>query len=303
MAGVMDPLTRAYYWARFEIAFLRQKGVAFQDWFCQLAKLAFGSDFERVRPYGAEGDFKADGRTLSDRTIYQCYGPERMEQRVVIRKISDDLVGAIEQWPGWIKRWVFVHNDGRGLPPKAVQNLDRFREEHPSITIETWSKDELERVARRLNQDEWESIFGVAPSALAMKAVVADDVAEVIRHLESVEPPPDAPIRAPSVDKIAKNGLSEQAVILLNAGKQKDGVVKRYFETHHRPDFGEKIAEAFRNRYQSLRKGERLPDEILLSLWQFIGEGASTRHSSAELAVLAYLFDRCDIFEDPADAS
>ena len=299
----MDPLTRTYYWARFEIAFLRQKGVAFQDWFCQLAKLAFETDFERVRPNGAEGDFKADGRTLSDGTIYQSYGPERMEQSVVIRKINDDLAGAVDKWGGWIERWVLVHNDGRGLPPKAVQRLDQLREEHPSIRIETWSRDELERIARRLSQDEWESMFGVAPSASGMEAVVADDVAEVSRHLEKVEPPPDAPIRAPSVNKIAKNGLSEQMVTLLNAGKRKDGVVKRYFETHHRPDFGERIAEAFRNRYRSLREDEEAPDAILLSLWQFIGEGASTRHSSAELAILAYLFDRCDIFEDPESPS
>ena len=297
----MDDLTRAYYRARFEIAFLRRTGTAFQDWFCQLAKLAFGSDFERVRAYGSDGDFKADGRSISDRSIYQCYGPETMKQDVVIRKIRDDLDGALTEWDGWMKRWIFVHNGAGGLPPKASRWLDQLRDQHPSIRIATWSKDELEDLASRLHQEQWERMFGIAPSGPGMAAVVADDIAEVVTHLEAVEPPLDLPIRAPSARKIEKNGLSESTITLLNAGKKKDAVVKDYIERHYRPDFGEGIAEAFRRRYATLRNSEQLPDAIFLGLWQFIGEGASTRHPSAELAVLAYLFDRCDIFEDPEE--
>lgn len=296
----MDALQRALYWSRFRAAFLERKGSAFQDWFGDLAEFALGSDFERIRPYGAEGDFKADGRTLSDQTVYQCYAPETLRQDRLIAKIKDDFAGAVGHWSGWMRRWVFVHNDLRGLPPRTLQTLDELRASHQSIEVEIWSRAALTRLADRMDLLGWEALFDVVPSRTDGEAVATEDVAEVIRHLQQAEPPSgEEPMQPPSVDKIAKNELSPEVQELLRIGQRKDPLVKRFLEKHHRPELGERIAEAFRRRYGELKERERSPDDIFLGLQRAFGDRGTPKREVASLAVLSYLFYRCDIFEDP----
>ena len=71
----MDEVQEAFYRLGFRVAFLEKKGTEFQDLFVRLAGYAFGPDFEAVRPYGKQGDFKCDGRRVSTGTIFQCYAP------------------------------------------------------------------------------------------------------------------------------------------------------------------------------------------------------------------------------------
>ena len=299
----MDALQRAFYRSRFREAFLERKGKAFEDWFARLAEFALGPDFEHVRPYGAEGDWKADARTRSDHTIYQCYAPETFSRDNLKAKMAADFAGAIQHWSGWIERWVFVHNDIRGLAAAIYAQQDRLRARHPAITIEVWGEAALTELADRMDLAGWESLFGVVPSQSDSGTVAPADIAEAIRDLEQLDPTPgEEPIHAPSVDKIARNELSEYVVRLLTAGKPKDQLVKRFFESHHRPDHGEKVAEAFRARYRSLRQAQKPPDDIFLGLQRYVGIGGSPKRQIATLAVLSYLFDRCDIFEDPEGA-
>ena len=296
----MDAQQRAFCWLRFKIAFLEKKGKRFEDWFARLAEFALGPDFERIRPYGAEGDRKADGRSLSDRTIYQCYAPEALKQTPLIAKIEEDFAGAVRHWGDWMKRWVLVHNDSRGLSPKVVRRLDALRSRHPSVVIETWSEGQLAKLAARMDLTGWELLFGVVPSHNDIERVVLDDVVEVISYLEQAEPSPtEEPLSAPSVDKIVKNDLSDAVLELLQTGKRKDHLVKRFFESHPRPNFGEKIAEAFRGRYGELKDSGKAPDDIFVGLQRGTGAQGSPKRQVAALAVLSYLFDRCDIFEDP----
>ena len=300
----MDDLQRAFRRLQFKIAFLEKKGKAFEDWFARLAEFAMGPDFERIRPYGAEGDRKADGRSRSDRTIYQCYAPDAMKQTQLIAKIEDDFTGAVRHWDEWMKRWVLVHNDARGLSPEVVRRLDALRSRHPSVVIETWSEGQLAKLAARLDQTGWELLFGYVPSPSDIEEVALDDVAEVVSYLEQVEPSAtEDPLAAPSVDKIAKNELSGDVLELLRAGKRKDHLVKRFFESHPRPYFGEKIAEAFRGRYRELKDSGKAPDDIFVGLQRATGAPGSAKGQVAALAVLSYLFDRCDIFEDPESPS
>ena len=301
-ATFMDDVRRAFYRPRFREALLDRKGKAFEDWFTRLAEFALGSDFERVRPYGAEGDSKTDARTRSDRTIYQCYAPETLSRDRLIAKMNDDFTGAVANWPNWIRRWVFVHNDLRGLAKAIYDHQDALRSMHPSVEIEIWGEAALTRLADRMDLSGWETMFGVVPSRNDVEALAPDDVAEVIRYLEREEPSPEGEtVRAPSVDKIAKNALSGDVLRLLKVGQQKDHLVRRFFESHPRPHVGDNIAEAFRLRYRELRDAGQPPDDIFAGLQRATGERGSPKRQVAALAVLSYLFDRCDIFEDPDD--
>lgn len=293
---------RAYYRQGFRIALLEKEGQEFQDWFCQLAGLAFGPDFEPIGHEGAEGDHKADGRRRSNGTIFQCYAPHAGATRAarVREKIRTDFKGALQHWPEFVNRWIFVHNIRRGLGPTITKELDTLRREHPAVIIETWSPTELMRLFDQLELADCELLFGPAPSAEDLEGVTPEHVAEVIRHLEQTKPEPGRePLSPPSVDKIEKNDLSPEVLDLLSAGKRKDYLTERYFEKEPGPEVGERVAEAFRQRYASLKESTESPDELFAGLQRFAGHGGSPKHQVAVLAVLSYLFDRCDIFEDP----
>lgn len=298
----MDDQQRTLYRLMFRNAFLERKAQAFEDWFSRLAAFAFGSDFERVMPYGPDGDRKADGRSLSDRTIYQCHAPERLDKARLRTKIEADFEGAVEHWGDWMRRWVFVHNGVRGLPAEVLKCLDALRERPISVTIESWSEPDLARLFDRLDSVGLESVFGAVPSAHDSDAVAPTDLDAVIQHLAQAEPDPgDVPVRPPSVDKINKNDLSEEVRRFLFVGRRKDSLVQRYFETHPDPDLGEKIAEAFRRQYRALKGTAKSPDDVFDGLRRYIGVDGSVPRQAAALTVLSYYFDRCDIFEDPDD--
>lgn len=298
----MDDQQRTLYRLLFRTAFLEHRAQAFENWFTRLAAFALGSDFERVAPHGADGDRKADARSLSDRTIYQCHAPERLDKARLRNKIEADFEGAVEHWGNWMRRWVFVHNGVKGLPAEVLKCLDALRARPVSVTIESWWEPDLTRLFERLDLAGLESVFGAVPSAHDSAAVAPTDVDEVVRHLTQAEPDPgEVPVRPPSVDKINKNDLSEEVRAFLLVGRRKDSLVQRYFATHPNPDLGEKIAEAFRRRYRALKGTAKSPDDVFEGLRRYIGADGSVRRQAAALTVLSYYFDRCDIFEDPDD--
>jgi hypothetical protein len=91
---------------------------------------------------------------------------------------------------------------------------------------------------------------------------------------------------------------------LLRLGRRKEARVEDYFNKMVRPDTAEKIAQAIRDQYQSLKAFELEPDQIFTYLQRFIGRYDEPAPRAAALAVLCYFFDRCDIFEDdPAKAT
>ena len=87
----------------------------------------------------------------------------------------------------------------------------------------------------------------------------------------------------------------------LRLGRQREHLVQQYFEKHPNPTFGEEVATAFRDEYRRLRNDALDANAIFAALQEFAG-GATrgdTEHEAAVLAVISYLFERCDIFEAP----
>ena len=297
-----DDLQRSFYGLRFHVAFLTKRGSEFQDWFVRLARSALGPEFETVRAYGRMGDLKCDGYWVTTCTVFQCYAPDQLTARKLINKITDDFDGARKHWGEKMQRWVLVHNDIRGLPAPAVQHIDELRRTNPRIAIETWGEPELLRMKERLGLEDLEALFGHAPSRSSTDSLGIEDLQPVIDALERIDPDPgQEPIAAPSAEKLERNSLSGDATVLLRWGRRKEALVARYFANDPRPDLGERIAEAFRIHYSTLRNSGLTPDEVLLQL-QTHAAGSQlglAKRQGAVLAVLSYFFERCDIFEDP----
>jgi hypothetical protein len=298
--GVMDELQRSIYVERFRLAFHTKKGSAFQDWFTLLAGHAFGADFEEVRPYGRYGDLKCDGRRISSGSVFQCYAPDVMKEADLITKVDEDFHGALAHWSGNMQEWVFVHNDGRGLPPNAVQRLDELRQTHAPLQIATWSEPELFDLAMNLDLPALQALLGPAASIAIVDRLVMSDLVPIIEALQRQEPhPSDPPLTPPSQDKLERNALSEESGLLLLMGRRKSALVDTFFRKSPRPDLGERIAEAFRLRYAELKALDLPADTIFKHLQDHAGFNGEPKRQGAALAVLAYFFDSCDIFEDP----
>ena len=294
----MDSVQRHYYGLHFRVAFREKAGTEFEDWFVKLAGYAFGADFQPVRAYGNEGDWKCDGYRSSTRTVFQCYAPRQMRVGPLVRKIERDFNGARAHWEGMAK-WVFVHNDPEGLPSQAHTCMDRLRQSHPDICFEFWSETQLRELTFALTAEAAEAIFGQVPSQLDTDSVVMEDLKPVIESLQRSEPPPsNRQLKAPSVAKLEKNSLSEDATQLLKQGRRKEALVANYFDQNPPPDLDERIAEAFRNRYRTLKEEGLSPDSIFWALQKHAGMQGEPKRQGAALAVLSYFFERCDIFED-----
>lgn len=296
----MDELQRSIYVDRFRLAFHTKRGTAFQDWFVLLAGHAFGPDFEEVRPYGPYGDLKCDGRRISSGSVFQCYAPDAMKEADLIAKVDADFHGAHAHWAGNMQEWVFVHNDGRGLPPNAVQHLDGLRQAHAPLQIATWSEPELLDLAMKLDLSALQALFGLAASIAIVDRLVMSDLVPIIEALQRQEPnASDPPLTPPSPEKLEKNALSEESGLFLRIGRRKSGLVDTFFRKSPRPDLGERIAEAFRLRYAELKAFDLPADMIFKHLQDYAGFNGEPKRQGAALAILAYFFDSCDIFEDP----
>jgi hypothetical protein len=77
-------------------------------------------------------------------------------------------------------------------------------------------------------------------------------------------------------------------------------LVKAYLDRHPDPLTGETIAQVFRLRYQYLNDQGLSPGGIMSSLYEMVAgtAGVTAARQVAAQALLAHLFESCDIFED-----
>ena len=295
----LDETQRAFYGLLFENAFLREKGKAFETLFSRVMAHGFSGDFQPVRPYGSKGDMKCDGFRASDGTVFQCYAPDATVLSTLLAKIQEDFHGAVVNWGSALKRWEFVHNDVRGLPADAVAKLAVLREANPSIEVAVFGEAEMRNVALGLSLHQLEDLFGAVPSQHTLERLDFIALRPVLMAIQRQEPDAEPPLTAPSVQKLQRNALSNDAAALLRQGRRREKLVQDFFDKWPSPSFGEEVAEAFRKRYQSLKLVGLNADQIFGDLQDFAGGmGGQPSHQGAVLAVLSYFFERCDIFED-----
>lgn len=292
----MDDFERAFRELQFETAYLKKKGNEFQNWFATIMEKRFPGDFIRVRPWGKAGDRKNDGYVRSKRWLFQVYAPNDMSAKDALAKIDEDYKGALPHWKKHFDTWIFVHNSKQGLGPDVTQKLlDLDRVGPPAVT--SWGFEELRRVVFDLAPAELASLLGPAPSRRDMVNLGLDSLSPVLDHITAMEPSPAPDLRPPPADKIDRNMLSEDVAILLKAGMSRVDLVRKYFRLQ--PWRKDEIAESFRLRYDEVRRDGLTPDEIFADLQRHAAgdDVPLPSRQSATLAVLAFFFEECDIFE------
>lgn len=299
----MDRIQQLNYEKDFRIAFLESKGDGFQRLFEKLMSKARPNDFMACRPWGNAGDRKNDGYLPSARTLYQIYAPNELSAAEAIKKINEDFEGAKKHWEEYFDEWTFVHNspDGR-LGPHIIEALAKLGQDNPKIRIGHCGYEEMLAKFRQLSLQDLESWFGPSLTMEANVNLGYCDLIAVLNHIGITPVPRTIEVKDVSRGKIEANLLTQAVADFLKIGMQKSVLVAQFFNNCTNPTYGEQIAQAFKSEYVALR--DRVPklhpDEIFGRLEAWAGGTANTTptHKAAVLAVMAYLFDKCEIFED-----
>ena len=103
----------------------------------------------------------------------------------------------------------------------------------------------------------------------------------------------------PPKDKIMKNGLSKKSEHLIMMGMTQVKQVTEFIDKCPDADFGDRLKVGFVNEYNKLKDKESLSgDDLFNSLLDFASGGAMDfKRKAAGLAVLVYLFEKCEVFE------
>ena len=292
---------REWYELKFALEFRSKYASEFQDFFTSIMERGYPSDFQKVKPYGKQGDKKCDGYHQSLKRVYQVYAPEKMNSTETTTKIDEDFKGAVKHWNARLAAWVFVHNQWRGVPPDVAQKLlDLHRVD--GVQVLRWCEPELREEFFRLKPELQALLLGPAPTEQTLARIQMEDVVAVANSIAQQPAPPPEEVKEVPAGKLKANALSDSVQILLKMGGRKARLVKNFFAQWHDPELGDRIANAFRLEYEALRDRGLVGDEVFHELWKFAGCGAqrSLEHEAAVLAVLAFLFEECEIFEPVA---
>ena len=104
----------------------------------------------------------------------------------------------------------------------------------------------------------------------------------------------------PPRQKMDRNGLTARTGTLLNIGLVQSKQVQHFVETMSGIDgtFIGRLISGFVNEYQRNTQGGLRADPLFEAMRLFSAQGRSDiRYQSAGLAVLVYLFERCEVFE------
>lgn len=297
-------LSDAYYEQKFENEFLRAKGDAFQTFFERLMGLAYKSDFMACRPWGNQGDRKNDGFLKSERRLFQVYAPNEMDAAKAKAKITEDFAGARGHWGKHFDTWVFVHNATDGLPPHVQKLLLDFEAENPGIQLQPWCLEELRLVFRKLSADDKSSWFGPALTDATRINLGFGELKVVLERIAALPAPPMADVKDVPTGKIEANALTEAVARLLKEGMVKSLLVADFLNRWYDEALGERLAEAFKTEYRRLREGHG-PNQIFAELQTWAGgkDRGTPEHELAVLTIIAYYFERCDIFEEPRNTA
>lgn len=301
----MEKLTRQFYELQYELRFRSAHGEAFQDFFSDAMELRYPADFQRVRPWGNLGDRKNDGYLKSERKLFQVYGPKGIEIAKTLAKINEDFLEAKPYWTAYFDNWIFVHNDPDGIAADVLHLLQELETTHSPIKTGQWGKAELRDVVFALTEPNVMKLLGAPVSLRDVQNVAVTDLQPILARIAKQSALPEAEIRPVPADKLAANLLSDSVAMLLRAGMGKSDLVKRCFEQNADPMLGDRVAATFREKYDSLKAEHNEPDVIFQELMVFTTGstfGGTADHQAASLAVLAYLFESCDIFERPPTA-
>jgi hypothetical protein len=303
----MDAASLDWFKLHLENRFLKSKRDLFQQLVCDILERRYPGDFKRIRQGTQKGggDGGCDGFRSSTGTAYAVYAPRETSSSVLKKKIAGDLDKAKALLLTSLKEWIFVHNDADGLnSDEVLVTLQTLKAANPSVKVgEHMCFTELWDLLRELT---FENICDVLPRPPAPTDVHVrlpfERLRPILEHLQQATPQENVPLDPVSPKKLQHNQLPILWADFLQRGRRLSGAVDQYFRKHFDPELADRIASGFRSRYASLREQGLNAGQICTGIFEFAGGYDASfkdiESQAAVAAILAYFFDRCDIFEN-----
>lgn len=295
----MLALSREMFEMRFKLRIYEGTGDSYQDLFSSIMELSHPGDFMRMRPWGNIGDKKNDGYIRSQRHLYQVYAPNdiNLNARAAVKKINDDFSGALPHWKIYFDKWTFAHNSFIGLGPHILETLLNIEKNNSHITIGHFGPMELRSKLFNLQEEDIELVLG--PAMMRPNQITFEEINQVLRQLDVTVPDPNSPVSEVPPGKLDANGLDENSRALVRFGMGFAPRVADFFDSFHSdPELGMRISNLLRYEYSRLKRGGNDPNAIYRKLFAFVNKHQEASEA-ASYAILAYFFERCDIFEAP----
>jgi hypothetical protein len=296
---MVTPLAQGWE-IKFRLACAERRGDAYQDLFAQIMERR-DHGFQRVRPWGNVGDRKNDGWSPARRMLFQCYAPSTLSASELETKLDEDYAGAVDYWKDYFDSWVFVHNGLEGMAPMIAKKIVELNTKSADVTCAAWGPSELREEFAQLSDSDRAAILGPALTPHDFMSIAAHTLKPLLEGLGLMAPDPGAPVGAVPPEKIAANQLLADQVNFLKLGSSRAPLVEQYLtQAFLLPSHVDEIAEAVSAEYKKLRADGHSPPVIFdrLLAWVTGGGGDSAILANA-LAIVAYFFERCHIFEVP----
>lgn len=306
MTSWMTSHQRWQWQTLLELKLRRSHGDAFQDFFSSIMGRLHRDDFVRVRPFGRKGDKGCDGYLKSSGQLFQCYGKlddGSVNVAYLVSKMGEDYGKAAVALASIMKEWHFVHNLVDGVPVEALLKIEELEKANTHQAFGMIGPEGIEERVFALAEADVVELLGPAATAEETQNLRVDEVGDLIRAvMRGID---DAPIDAGDIKPVPSGKLSFNALPahwhhMVMVGSQNAIHIEDYFRRHPNPELGERVASVFRVRYGALKVQRLPPAAIMTALYESItGVGSvSPQRQVAAQALLAYLFDACDIFED-----
>lgn len=302
-----DISTEQFHWWRIALELrLRQcNGDAFQDFFSRVMSQLHGDDFVRVRPFGKLGDKGCDGYLSSSGQVFQCYGAMNGETKQVAKltkKMTDDFSTAAAKLTAIMREWHMVLNLIEGVPTEALMTRQALEQANPKIKFGFIGFEGLSERVFKLAPQQIDGLLGPAASQADAKNLDIATLRKLVNDLATAADaaqPETVDLRPVPVNKLVYNKLPNHWKALISGGWINAPLVSSYFERHPDPLTGDKIAALFKGKYNYFKAQNLAPGDIMAALFQLItgiGSVLPQRQVAAQ-ALLAFLFENCDIFE------
>ncbi|GAA1664203.1 hypothetical protein GCM10009733_072450 [Nonomuraea maheshkhaliensis] len=276
---------------------------AFEDFFHNLMAARY-TDYVDIRTHGNIGDQGGDGLSLHNRRLYAVYAPQVFDVYKIKSKFTSDLKKAKAKRNGQFDTFVFVHNDYRGTHPDMASIIAIATRDHAPLKFDHMGRRRLWQEIMQLSLDQIEDLLGcVVPVHERTYGVGLEDLAELLSHLRDKRRAADPMMDLQEVSglKLDYNGLDGESREDLVKAMKYTHLVDEYFAGLINPQEVDEIAAGFSMYYRQTRKLLDDPEDILWHLEEYV-LGNARQHPQVHRAawvVLAYFFERCDIFEQP----
>jgi hypothetical protein len=205
-----------------------------------------------------------------------------------------------------MKEWHMVHNLVDGLPVHAILKLEALKQANKARAFGFMGMEAFEAIIFGLPAAKIDGLLGMAATAQDAQNFqtkeLRDLVAAIVKATDT-QLIDVSTIRPVPPDKLDFNKLPGHWRSMIAGGWQNAHLVEQYLRRHHDPMIGERIAQYFRVRYHYFRAQSLEPGTIMSSLYEDItgiGPVSPARQVAAQ-ALLAHLFESCDIFEKPPE--